>query len=124
VDVVSAPSDRIGALLDKCDLVFISGGRTAYEATALGVPAIVLCQNQRELARIQQFERLGSILLLGLGSEVTRAQLIRALKRIASDAKLWERMSTAGQQIMDGRGVERISQIVADLLGKQMSAID
>lgn len=124
VVVVSTPSDGPGDLLAQADLALVSGGITAYEASALGVPAIVLCQNQRELTRMQQFERLGSILLLGLGSEVTRAQLIRALKRIASDAKLWDRMSTAGQQIMDGRGVERISQIVADLLGKQMSAID
>ena len=122
VDVIDAPSERFGELLDKSDLALVSGGVTAYEASALGVPAIVLCQNQRELHRMEQFERLGSVLLLGLGNQVTQAQLSRTLNRISIDVPLWEKMSSAGQQATDGRGIERISKIIRDLFSEQRAA--
>jgi spore coat polysaccharide biosynthesis predicted glycosyltransferase SpsG/CMP-N-acetylneuraminic acid synthetase len=116
VEVINAPSTRLGELLDQSDLALVSGGTTVYEASILGLPTIVLCQNQREFTRMQQFERLGSILLLGMGTQVTQAQLVRALRRVATDASLWQRMSVAGQQISDGRGIERITQVIHELL--------
>jgi len=119
VVVVTSPTDRMGELLDQTGLALVSGGVTAYEVSALGVPSIVLCQNQRELSRMEQFERTGSILLLGSGDMVTQEQLIRSLSRLANDQALWAKMSSAGRQISDGRGVERISQIVMDLFLKQ-----
>ena len=121
VEIVDAPSERLGDLLNQSDLALVSGGITAYESSALGVPAIVLCQNQRERTRMEQFERIGSILLLGMGTEVTRAQLVRALNRLAADPGLREHMANSARQTMDGRGVERISQIVRELFGKQAS---
>jgi len=119
VTVVNSPTDRMGELLDQTGLALVSGGVTAYEASALGVPSIVLCQNQRELSRMEQFERTGSILLLGSGTLVTEDQLVRGLNRLADDQTLWQKMSAAGRQVSDGHGVERISQIVMDLLWKQ-----
>lgn len=119
VAVVNSPTNRMGELLDQTGLALVSGGVTAYEASALGIPSIVLCQNQRELSRMEQFERTGSILLLGSGDLVTKDQLVRSLTRLASDQTLWQKMSSAGRRISDGRGVERISQIVIDLLRKQ-----
>ena len=121
VQVIDAPSQRLGEILDQCDIALVSGGITAYEASALGVPAIVLCQNQRELARMQLFERTGSILLLGLGSEVTETQLTRALIRLSTDGALWNNMSQAGSRATDGRGVERISDIVKNLFATQVA---
>ena len=118
VEVITAPTNRLGDLLAESDLAIVSGGITAYESSALGVPSLVLCQNQRELQRMQLFERLGSIILLGMGIEVTPSQLTRALKRIFTDSVLWQRMSTAGQNRIDGRGIERISQVVKDLLSQ------
>ena len=122
-EVIDTPSNRLGELLAQSDLALVSGGITAYEASALGVPAIVLCHNQRELMRMQKFERIGSILLLGMGADVTQAQLIRVLRRVATDAALRERMSIAGQQISDGRGIERVSQVIYELLGKQQAPV-
>jgi len=122
VEVLDAPSDKIGELLGQADLSLVSGGITSYECSALGVPAIVLCQNQRELDRMVQFERVGSIVLLGMGTEVSQSQIVRAITRVADDVTLRERMSIAGRRATDGKGVERISQIVWELIKSQMSA--
>lgn len=119
LEVVDSPTDRMGELFDQADLALVSGGVTAYEVSALGVPSIVMCQNQRELSRMEQFERIGSILLLGMGTHVTSGQLVRSLERMATDVRLWERMSSSGRQITDGRGVERISEIVRELFSRQ-----
>ena len=123
VEVVDSPSDRLGEILNRSDLALLSGGISTYEASALGVPAIVLCQNLRETARMEQFERIGSIVLLGLGKEVTQTQLIRTLIRVTQDAKLRARMSASGRQTVDGHGVDRIIEIVQELFGSQAKAI-
>jgi len=122
VEVADAPSDRLGELLDRADIALLSGGISTYEASASGVPAIVLCQNQRESARMEQFEQIGSIVLLGLGEEVTQAQLLRTLTRVVQDAKLRARMSASGRQTVDGHGVDRIIEIVQDLFGSLSQA--
>ena len=120
IEVLDAPSDGLGEFLSRADLSLVSGGITSYECSALGVPAIVLCQNQRELDRMEQFERVGSIVLLGMGTDVSQSQIVRAITRIADDATLRERMSIAGRRATDGQGVERISQIVSELIKSQM----
>lgn len=117
-NVITSPSDRLGEILESCDAAIVSGGITAYEASALGAPTVVLCQNKRELQRMQQFERAGSILLLGQGESVTSPQLLRTLRRLSKDPALREKLSAAGLKVSDGRGLERISSVVSKLLGK------
>ena len=115
VDIIR-PFGGLGDLLDRSDLALVSGGVSALEASALGVPAIVLCQNQRDLIRMQNFERIGSILLLGLGSQVVEDQFFRGLDRLAGDPALRSRMSWSGSNATDGRGIERIAQMVGELI--------
>lgn len=122
VRVITSPSDRLGELLEESDLAFVSGGITAYEASALGVPAAVLCQNGRELKRMENFERSGGILLLGDGEQASQAGIVRALNRLAGDPELRRRLSEAGLKLSDGRGVERICGIISELLGESAKA--
>jgi spore coat polysaccharide biosynthesis predicted glycosyltransferase SpsG/CMP-N-acetylneuraminic acid synthetase len=116
VRVVTSPSERLGDLLERADVAIVSGGITAYEAGAMGVPAIVLCQNERELSRMRQFERNGSIVLLGMGSEATPGQIRRAFLRLCDDPALRLRLSEAGLKTSDGKGIERISSVIGELL--------
>ena len=62
--------EHMADILFEADLVICSGGMTVYEIAALGRPGIVMCQNARELKRMEMFAQYGSIVHLGLGTEV------------------------------------------------------
>lgn len=66
VNNVSNISDYIAA----ADLVFTSAGRTTFECACLGVPTIVLCQNERETTHFFAWDKFG-FKNLGLGSRIS-----------------------------------------------------
>lgn len=65
----------------QADLIFTSAGRTTFEIAAIGVPAIVLCQNERETSHLFASEENG-FLNLGLGYEVGDEKILEAFESI------------------------------------------
>jgi len=119
--IFTSPGIDLGGLLRQADVAIVSGGTTAYEASALGVPSIVLCQNDREHKRMQIFERSSCILLLGLGKNVSAAQIARIVSRLSQDPDLRRRLSKAGLETSDGHGTERISKLIQESLGEKLA---
>lgn len=61
---------NISEYMSKADLAFTSQGRTVYELATMGVPAIVLAQNEREL--LHTFAQMpNGFMNLGLGKDVS-----------------------------------------------------
>jgi len=65
---------NISKYMLEADIIFTSAGRTTYEIASLGVPAIVLAQNERELTHFFASSKFG-FLNLGLGYNVSRKTL-------------------------------------------------
>ncbi|WP_350293396.1 hypothetical protein [uncultured Croceitalea sp.] len=61
----------------QADLIFTSAGRTTFEIAAIGVPAIVLCQNERETTHFFASEKNG-FFNLGLGYEISDERIHKA----------------------------------------------
>lgn len=61
----------------SADIVFTSAGRTTFEVASIGVPSIVLCQNQRETTHFFASQKNG-FYNLGLGSEVSDKEVYAA----------------------------------------------
>jgi spore coat polysaccharide biosynthesis predicted glycosyltransferase SpsG len=61
----------------KSDLVFTSAGRTTFEVASIGVPCIVLCQNNRETTHFFASEQNG-FNNLGLGFKVSDEDIFNA----------------------------------------------
>lgn len=106
----------LAGLLVWADLVVCSGGRTVWEAMATGTPALVLCQNPRELTHSHLSTAFG-ILSLGLGKLVDDDTLFRHLTVLLNDPGLLAEMSARMRGVVDGRGVLRIAHRIEGLLG-------
>jgi spore coat polysaccharide biosynthesis predicted glycosyltransferase SpsG len=106
----------LAGLLVWADLVVCSGGRTVWEAMACGTPALVLCQNPRELSHSHLSPAFG-VLNLGLGKLVDDDRLFRHLTVLLNDPVLLADMSARMRGIVDGRGVLRIAHRIEGLLG-------
>lgn len=101
----------ISAQMEQADLLVTSAGRTIYEAATVGVPALVLCQNERELKHAFAAEAHGFV-NLGLGADVSDEHLVAELSGLIDDyprrrelqRRMWE---------WDGRaGIERVMRLI------------
>ena len=80
VDIIQDVSDLSEKML-AADLAFTSAGRTTFEVAALGLPTIVLCQNERETTHFFASADYG-FLNLGPGSRVTDEELLNAFTEL------------------------------------------
>ncbi len=97
------------------DLIFTSAGRTVYEVASLGVPAIVMAQNSREMTHFFANENHG-FLNLGLGSEVNEEIIYEHFKHLCNDSALRHLMSCKMKQIDLRGGRQRVQQLIRSLM--------
>jgi CMP-N-acetylneuraminic acid synthetase/spore coat polysaccharide biosynthesis predicted glycosyltransferase SpsG len=106
--------EHMADILFEADLVICSGGMTVYEIAALGRPGIVLCQNGRELQRMEKVARYGSIVHLGLGTETSRESIAATARELLGDPLRRKRMSEAGAKLVDAKGTERVYEVMRE----------
>jgi spore coat polysaccharide biosynthesis predicted glycosyltransferase SpsG len=104
--------EHMADILVDCDLVLCSGGMTVFEIAALGRPGLVLCQNAREEARMQKFAREGTIVHLGLGTEVGGDEIRVRVLELLEDRETRLRMSEAGAKLVDARGATNAAEVL------------
>ncbi|XOV66290.1 MAG: cytidylyltransferase domain-containing protein [Fluviicola sp.] len=112
VNNVSNISDYIGA----ADLVFTSGGRTTFECACLGVPTIVLCQNQRETTHFFAKDEYG-FRNLGLGTEVSDEEINAAFDDCLDESTRKEMSNTLLSSNLKN-GKKAVMQKIKNLIDK------
>ena len=60
---------KISHYMSRADIAFCGGGNTVIELTSLGIPSIVIAQNEREELRLKKFRKMGHIVLSGVTCE-------------------------------------------------------
>ncbi len=107
----------ISHYMEQADLMLTSGGRTCYEAAAVGVPTIVLCQNQRELTH--QFARAEhGFLNLGLGRDVPAEALADEVRKLMAD---YDRRKDMQRRMWQWEGMAGIGRVLRLLLGEEQT---
>lgn len=101
----------------KADLFITASGSTLYELAACGVPSIsvVLAEDQRKVA--DEMRRLGITYNIGGMENIENGTFLGAFK-VFVDPVLRQRMSTSGQNLIDGYGAHRVAaQIIKRMDG-------
>ncbi len=71
---------NISDFMYDADLIFTSAGRTIYEIASIGTPAIVICQNERELTHFFASSQYGFV-NLGLGMFLKPKEILNNFKK-------------------------------------------
>lgn len=102
--------NNMAELMAAADLAIGAGGSTTWERCCLGLPGLMVAVafNQEALAR--HCCQAGVAKYLGVANKVTTKILSRELSALMNDRELVGRMSAAGYNLVDGRGVERVLQ--------------
>ena len=73
---------RVSSFMKQADIAVTSQGRTIYELASMGVPAIVLAQNEREALHVFAGIQNGFI-NLGLGRDADDVTIVKTIKWLA-----------------------------------------
>ena len=101
---------NISEIMLNSDLAFSSAGRTTIELASLGVPTIVLCQNQRETTHLFSSEENG-FNNVGMGSELNNEELFNVfLQALEYD---WRKQSNRKMLSLDlSKGKSRVLELI------------
>ena len=108
--------ETLAPLIAKADLVVIAAGITLYETLCLGVPAIVLAQEKHQELIAQRYAGEKVIRYLGVGEVVGEEKIRTAFAELAANQALRQAMTEKGSKLVDGQGIERISQHIVAML--------
>ncbi len=103
----------VAKTMREADLLITSAGRTVYEAAAVGIPSVVLAQNQRETTHAHLGQ--GNV-YLGLGKLVDEYAIRSTVNTLLEDPGLRADLSQTARATVDGLGVQRIVHRIRGLL--------
>ena len=114
LDIADAPAG-LRELLLRHRIVISAGGNTLFEAAAAGTPALVAWEDPHELAQGTAFADKRAARVLGRGAALETETVRDAVISLLSSERDLENMSSAGRGLVDGRGAERIADLVLEL---------
>lgn len=105
-------ASSMAELMAWADLAISGGGATCWELACMGVPNIimVLADNQRPMG--EGLSQAGVSVNLGWYDNVRAVDIVAALERLMPDPQARRAMSEAGRSLVDGRGVDRVVQVI------------
>jgi len=112
VEIYSDVSD-MGALMEDADMALASGGRTLYELLVTGSPTIAIAQNNREADRLETLQQQEAVIdYLGDGKYVSEQTIAERVDALLIDQTRRRQMVERGRELVDGKGIQRIMDIV------------
>ena len=95
-------------LIAEADLAIAAGGSTNWELALLGLPSLILTLAENQSAIAQTLHEKGIVISLGHVEEVKQEDFLYQFESLCYDRQKREKMSQAGQALIDGKGCDRI----------------
>ena len=103
----------IAEALSRADVALISGGTLMYEACVLGVPTLVLCQNEPQHQEAEILAGGGAVINLGMHSQVNDERIVSAIKIMLGDTAQRQRLSVTARRLVPSNGTSHIGSKIA-----------
>lgn len=111
-------------LVAASDLAIVSFGTNAYELAAAGLPAVALSISGEHAESAEIFSRHGSLVNLGLSSSISTDQLQGAVEQLLNDPARRLTMAQRGRSLVDGRGAERVAELIVARIKNPQRSIE
>lgn len=106
--VALIPSANLPAVLARSDLAVVAAGSTVWEVAALGVPtvALVVADNQAPLLDDPVVANMAEV--IDARGALDLNSFVGVVQGIINDGQLRGCMASAGSNLVDGKGVDRV----------------
>ena len=102
-------------LMIESDLAVCSGGNTMYELCFLGVPSIILPQNQHQQYFSSELEKNNILKLISLDKIESKDLIIKTLLEMIENFELRRSFNKESTQVFDGNGLNRVVDSILSL---------
>lgn len=99
-------------LIVAADLAVAAAGTSALERAALGLPSIVVCLAENQVAVAEHLARSGLAHNAGWARDLLPDTLAPLITRMAADSELRDRMRQTALEAVDGLGTRRVAAIL------------
>ena len=102
---------RVSEYMQQSDLAFTSQGRTVFELGSLGIPSIVLAQNERE--QLHTFAQMqNGFVNLGLGANISVDTIESTFKWLVETPQIRLEMRELMLKHDLKKGIKRVTDII------------
>jgi len=108
----SVPS--VAELMFAADVAMTTGGNTCFEFSAVGTPIVTMCVRPRQSKNADFFQAQGCLINLGVATEIPDDLIGETMMSLIEDPVRREEMSHAGRRLVDGLGLARVTNILAN----------
>ena len=109
--------ENLPRFLATFDLAVLSFGLTAYGAAHLGLPTVLLAHDQDGTAAAAAFAgQHGSSAFVGRHDQVDDSALLETVRGLLDEPDERRRMAERGRAAVDGKGLERVRDLLLELL--------
>ena len=109
--------ENLPKFLATFDLALISFGLTAYGAAHLGLPTVLLAHDRVGADASAAFaEQHGCSAFLGRHDQVDDSKLLKTVNGLLDEPDERRRMAERGRAAVDGKGLERVRDLLLELL--------
>jgi len=105
-------SSQMANLMLSSDLAISGGGTTLYELAATGTPALAFCLADNQYRNVKGMAKAGTIIDMGWGNKLKEESFYQKLNGLINNYPLRKRMSKLEQELVDGKGSQRVSEII------------
>ncbi len=99
-----------------CDICICAGGLTKYEAAYLGVPALVMSQNEEQAQETVYFAKLGLAYDLGLARNSDKSTRTADISKILHDRERRDLLSQAGLSVFPIDPTNNVAEKLIDVI--------
>jgi len=96
-------------LMSRSDVAMIAAGGTLWESLFMGCAVLTYVRNSAQKTIIENLQRAGAVVSLGLKHRANGAQL---LHDIVYSQECRERLSSKGRELIDGLGAKRVVSVL------------
>jgi spore coat polysaccharide biosynthesis predicted glycosyltransferase SpsG len=107
---------EIANRITRCHFALTSGSGWSLELACVGVPQMLLLQNEMHWPNAQRLEDEGAASVLGWHENVSAQTIRQGVQNLITDALERKSMARCGRKLIDGRGPDRLVNAMEILL--------
>lgn len=107
LEVAVEPAE-VAAKIVRCHFAITSGDSWSMDLTCVGIPQLVIVQDESHWPCAQRLEEEGCATCLGWYENVSAATIRNAVQNLLDDPNERKSMSRCGRRLIDGRGPDRL----------------
>ena len=109
---------NLAGMFNTCGAALVAGGTLMYEACALGVPSVIICQNKGQRQEAAIFAEQHAMLNLGSAADISDNIIINAIEKVCYDIDLRKKLSKNAKKMVPRTGVQRVTTEILGKLGR------